>query len=366
LRIIRWVVLLLAVALAAAPLVEVGAYHLRDRRIRLRTLVQLDPPPAHALVRYAGHTLIVTGALVRQARPDRLVLRAWQPTPTIHVAEPGAGPVTIELENVPGRIGLRASGPVEENRTGKTRILRFAPGETRQLLLVDRGREVTFAVLGDTGDDPTFPEALRRADELGAEFLLHVGDLIYGDEQMPNIARIVAQSPIPVFIVRGNHDYRNTERIEFMRALGPPYYAFVVGGATFIVLDNAGNYLPTFWRRSTQYRWFAAILDVPREGPLFVAMHKPLFDRRPTHEAYLDDEPFATQLMRDFVRVRLDAALTGHVHDHHLWVEQGIPFVVSGEGYQSPKGTTHGQRMAVLRVRGRQVEIEQVPVWRRR
>lgn len=75
------------------------------------------------------------------------------------------------------------------------------------------------------------------------------------------------------------------------------------------------------------------------------------------------DRPFARALMRDFVRAGVDAVFTGHVHDSHLWVEDGIPYVVSGEGLGSMG--VEGSRMAWVRVRGRQVVIEQVPIWRR-
>src|SRR5262249_25948916 len=150
--------------------------------------------------------------------------------------------------NVPARLRLESAGPVEETRTGLVRALRFAPAATRRLALVDPGREVTFALLGDTGDDPTFDEALALAARRGADFFLHVGDLIYEDAQMPHLSRILATAPVPIYVARGNHDYRNQARIDFMRALGPPYYTFQIGGATFIVLDDAGNYLPTFWR----------------------------------------------------------------------------------------------------------------------
>jgi predicted phosphodiesterase len=360
-RINRWLAVLL-IAASLALLVPLGLYLGQDVRIRLHTLVTLDPPPAPTVVRHGSHALSVTGALVRERDAGRLVLRAWAPTPTLEVIEGGPGPLTVVVENLPQRVRLEATGPVEEARSGTTRTLTFTPGATRRLGFVDRGREVTFVALGDTGDDPTWTEALQLAARMGADFFLHLGDLIYEDQQMPGIARILAAAPVPVYMVRGNHDYRNQARIDFMRALGPPYYLFRMGGATFIVLDDAGNYLPTFWRRSTQYRWFTGALGLPREGPLFVVAHKPPFDRRPDHRAYLDDEPFARQLMQDFARAGVAAVLTGHVHATHYWVQDGIPYVVSGEGMDSPTGPRR-HRLAWVQVRGLQVSIEQIPIW---
>ena len=361
-RIPRWLALVL-VAASLAFVVDLAIHLLTDRRIRLRTLITLDPPPAPAVVRVGGHTLSVVGALVRAREAGRLTLRAWAATPTIHVLEAGPGPLTISVENLPVRVHLEASGPVDETRSGITRTLRFSPEATRRLAFVDLGREVTFAVLGDTGDDPTFSEALRLAAHMDADFLIHAGDLIYDDAQMPNIAGILAQAPIPIFMVRGNHDYRNQARIDFMRGLGPPYYVFEMGGVRFVVLDDAGTYPPTFWRRSTQYRWLGDVLGIPRDGPLIVAAHKPPFDRRTgPKRAYLDDEPFARQLMQDFARARVAAVFTGHVHENQYWVQDGIPYVVNGEGFESPEGMSQA-RMAWVRVRGWDVVIHQVPIW---
>jgi predicted phosphodiesterase len=363
-RLRRWA-LVVALALVSAVLLgDVALRGLQDKRIRLQTLVTLDPPAAPIVLRVGGHTLAITGALVRVPTADPVVLRAWAPTPSIQVVQAvGPGVVTLAVENIPARVHLEGDGPVQETRRGLTRTVSFAPATTRHVGFADLAHDVTFALLGDTGDDPTFPEALRLAALMDAEFLIHLGDLIYGDEQMPGIRRIMDASPIPIYMVRGNHDYRNQARIDFMRTLGPPYYVFRIGGATFVVLDNAGNYLPTFWRRSTQYHWLTGVLGVPRDGPLFVVAHKPPFDRRTGEKrAYLDDEPFAAQLMRDFVRAGVAAMFTGHVHGTHYWVQDGIPYVINGEGFESPTGPKRHQ-MGWVRVRGREVVIHQVPIW---
>jgi hypothetical protein len=137
-----------------------------------------------------------------------------------------------------------------------------------------------------------------------------------------------------------------------------------MGSATFVVLDNAGDYLPGFWRRSTQYRWWRDALAEPREGPLFVVMHKPPFDRRTgPKRAPMLDRPFARALMRDFDRAGVAAVFTGHVHDTFRWVQDGIPYIVSGEGL-SELGVERS-RMTWAEVRGWEVHVAQVPIWRR-
>jgi 3',5'-cyclic AMP phosphodiesterase CpdA len=352
--------------LCALGLAVIGAGALlRDWRVRVRTLVKVDPPPGPVEVRLAGHRLSVTGAVLTHALPDRLALRAWTPGPTVRVTE-AAGPdsVLITIANVPPRARLESSGPVEEERAGTTRRLRVAPRATRRIAFVGPDDDLGFFVLGDTGDNPGFGSALLLGAIKRADFLLHTGDVVYDDAQLPNIRRILDASPLPVYFARGNHDYRNAERLRFMRELGPPYYVFRVGAATFVVLDNAGDYLPMLWRHSTQYRWWTGTRAEPRPGPLFVAMHKPPFDRRtgPQRAAMLDRR-FAGQLMRDFRQAGVDAVFTGHVHDAHLWVEDGIPYVVSGEGFESPHPSGEN-RVAWIRIRGGQVAVEYIPIWR--
>jgi predicted phosphodiesterase len=358
----------LAVTLGLTLLVGIGCDRMADWRIRLHTLVRIEGPPGPEIVTRDGVVFSVTGCRARQGGPRAgLALRAWSADPVIRIVDPGAGETTVvvRVENLPVRARLDASGPVEEVRSGLVRTLRFSARATRRVAFQVPDDDVQFAALGDTGDAPTFHEALRVAAADGADFFLHLGDLIYEDAQMPAIRRILDDAPLPVFVVRGNHDYRNRARIEFMRELGPPYYAFRLGRATIVVLDNADDYLPGLWRHSGQYRWWTGVAGASRDGPLLVAMHKPIRDRRDARSrAEMNDRALGRQLLTDFARAGVDAVLTGHVHATHLWVEGGIPFVVDGEGSMSRTGLARA-RMGWVHVHGWRVQIDQVPISRR-
>jgi predicted phosphodiesterase len=353
----HWLTLALIV-MSPALLVHFGLHFLEDRGIHSGGLITLDSPAMPDTVPIGEHTFAVSGAFVQDVQSDRLSLRAWAPTPNIRVIQPGNSiQVTVQVENLPTRVRLEASGPVAQERNGLIRTLRFSPQATCRLEFIDAERRVSFAVLGDTGDSPTVIQALRLAASRGADFLIHAGDLIYRDEQMPHIRDILATTPLPVFTVRGNHDYRNAARIAFMRGLSPPYYTFQLGGATFIILDNTLSYIPTFWRRSTQYRWLTDVLGMPAEGPVFVVMHKPPFDPRPDAQGdAMEDASFAQALIRRFARAGVDAVFTGHIHASYRWVQDAISYVISGEGFTSPEGKDHN-RMAWVDVRGWAVTI---------
>ncbi len=174
-------------------------------------------------VRLAGHRLSVTGARVIELDGDRLGLRAWSPGPSLRVTEAGgADPIVVTVENLPRRARLEAAGPGEEEHAGSTRRLRFAPRATRRVAVVGPDEELSLFVLGDTGDKPGFGSGLLLGALKGADFLLHTGDLVYDDAQIPNIRRILDALPLPVYFARGNHDYRNDRRIELMRSSGRP------------------------------------------------------------------------------------------------------------------------------------------------
>src|SRR2546430_10981508 len=131
----RWLTLVCMATTAMSPVLG-GGQLLVDRQMRLRSLVTADPPPAPVMVRVAGHRVAITGALVRAVQSDHLTLWAWAPTPTIHVHQPGGpAPVTIDVANLPRRMQLEASGPVEESPHATTRTLRFLPPATPTLTL---------------------------------------------------------------------------------------------------------------------------------------------------------------------------------------------------------------------------------------
>jgi predicted phosphodiesterase len=345
--------------------VALGGVLLRDWRVRLRTLIPMDPPPGPVEVAVAGHRLSITGARVTGLDGNRLSLWAWAPDPALRVIEAaGDGTIAVTVANLPRRARVEAPGPVEDEPAGSGRRLRFAPRSTRRLAVTGPEQPLSFFVLGDTGDNPGFGSALRLAELKGADFLLHTGDVVYDDAQMANIRMLVDTAALPLYFVRGNHDYRNDRRVRFLRELGPPYYVFRIGGATFVALDNTGDYLPGLWRHSTQYAWWTAVLGESRAGPLFVVMHKPPFDRRTgPRQAAMFDRPFARQLQRDFRRAGVDAVFTGHVHAAHLWVEDGVFYVVSGEGFETPLPSGEN-RVAWARLEGGRLAVDFIPIWR--
>ena len=75
------------------------------------------------------------------------------------------------------------------------------------------------------------------------------------------------------------------------------------------------------------------------------------------------DESFARQLHQDFRQAGVDTVFTGHVHAAHLWMEDGLLYVVSGEGFESPLPSGEN-RVAWARLRDGRLAVEFIPIWR--
>ena len=131
-----------------------------------------------------------------------------------------------------------------------------------------------------------------------AAFGMTMGDIMFDDMSLfPRFNRLIGQIGIPWYNVPGNHEL-NFEAVDdsqsletFTRFFGPPYYAFEVGDALFVVLDNIeylgngesdpgdvrgnGGYIANIGRR--QLKWLKAELShVDEDRLVFLAMHAPL------------------------------------------------------------------------------------------
>ena len=85
----------------------------------------------------------------------------------------------------------------------------------------------------------------RRAEESGAEFIIHAGDLCHGPSLVPDFIAEVNASPIPVYHCLGNHDSDRTSYAETLKAYNMPdgHYFFECGGYRFVICDPNYGYV---------------------------------------------------------------------------------------------------------------------------
>jgi 3',5'-cyclic AMP phosphodiesterase CpdA len=311
-------------------------------------------------VRTPTSVVRTVGAAVVGADGDRVTLRAWSPTPQVRV-DPGGAPPTVRLTNVPRRARWWASAGVRQEVDGSALLFRGPEDRPWAVSAAAGGRPCSFAVLGDTGASPTFAAALRRAADLGADFFVVVGDLLYHDAEVAPLLALLEASPLPVYFVRGNHDYASRARREALGRLAPAFYAFEWCEASFVMLDNGLERLPRTGAWSDQYEWLERTLLEPHGAPRFVFLHKsPLAspDERPWHAMW--DRDYARRLARSFEEAGVHAVFAGHRHVHERRETGGVLYVTVGEGRA---GRSRGPVMAVVRMTTADPDVEFVPVW---
>ena len=111
----------------------------------------------------------------------------------------------------------------------------------------------------------------------------------------------------------GEHDASGDHGAAFQEAFGPSRYAFAHKGIHFIVLDNVSQEGSILGEE--QLKWFAGELGrTPRNEPLVIFTHRPLFDLYPDWDWTTTDGQKALDLLRDH---RFVTVFYGHIHQEH-------------------------------------------------
>ena len=111
----------------------------------------------------------------------------------------------------------------------------------------------------------------------------------------------------------GEHDASDDHGEAFREAFGPSRYAFAHKGVHFIVLDNVSQEGSILGEE--QLKWFAGELGrTPRQEPLVIFTHRPLFDLYPDWDWTTTDGRRALDLLKDH---RFVTVFYGHIHQEH-------------------------------------------------
>ncbi|HET7542257.1 MAG TPA: metallophosphoesterase, partial [Polyangiaceae bacterium] len=145
--------------------------------------------------------------------------------------------------------------------------------------------------LTHTTDDP----ALRRARM--REFKAIVSDLVVKD----------------VRYIPGEHDASLDGGEAFKEFFGETHYSFSHKGLSFIALDNVSA--PGAILGDTQLAWLEQqVLAAPKNAPLVVFTHRPLFALFPAWDWATKDGPKAIEILQKHPRVTV---FYGHIHQEH-------------------------------------------------
>jgi len=197
----------------------------------------------------------------------------------------------------------------------------------------DGADEFYFVQLSDTHwgfDGPpnpdsrgTLPKAIAAVNALAQppDFVVFTGDLTHltldGKLRRARLAEfrdIVGRLKVrDVRFLPGEHDASVDHGEAFQEFFGPTHYVFDHKGVHFIVLDNVSD--PNGALGEAQLAWLAADLaQRPRDRPIVVLTHRPLFDLVPEWGWSTRDGARAVELLLPFTRVTV---FYGHIHQEN-------------------------------------------------
>lgn len=280
--------------------------------------------------------------VVHQQHGSRL--RACGLRPTLEINPAQAATIDIEIENVHPDALINISGSnLSESGHGLTRRV-AGTLSANQLTRIDwRLRNETgiqFAIIGDTGGNRELEWSLQRAQALGADFMIHLGDLYYGDTDSRTAPEILNKSEIPVFTAIGNHDFHdglNLVHRQFTDTIGPRNSVFKVAHIRFVNIDTAAATFPvaSAERGELLSRLQKGDGDDTNETTV-VFTHAPLSDPRPPfngeHYSHTVPDMEIPWLRERLSAINTSVLLAGHIHLSSEIDEQGIDCYIVGEG----------------------------------
>jgi hypothetical protein len=200
---------------------------------------------------------------------------------------------------------------------------------------------VRFAVIGDsgTGDRAQYALAARFAEARSTfpfEFVLMMGDNLYGSERPQDYARKFAEPYAPLlaadvafYAALGNHDDPNQRYYKPFNMDGKRYYTFKKGPVRFFALDS--NYMDR-----EQLDWLERELKASTEEWKIAFFHHPLYSSGARHGSEVD---LRQQVEPLFIRYSVDAVFAGHEHFYErLKPQNGIHHFISGAAAKLRRG----------------------------
>ena len=332
----------------ACALVAASALHQRGLRYPPLQFEPLPPPSAGILA--AGLEVDADGAMLV---PNRKIptLRAFVPEPTLHLYAGADGwQGELRLENIHPEAEVQAEG-FSIQRQGLSVLLEGTADSAATWdihVLLPTRTHWRFAAIGDGGGREEIAWCFQRAAELGAHFILHVGDIAYTDADATAASKTWNASPIPIYTAIGNHDFHGGHRNRwqfFQDEIGPRNSHFSIAGVDFANLDTAADLLPAGGGERGK---LLASLAAAREtaaaagidlAPLVAFTHRPLADprvlrgQRNAEQAHALNRKIEQQWLHNALRnLQATALIAGHIHQSTDFDDRGLRTLLAGDG----------------------------------
>ena len=178
--------------------------------------------------------------------------------------------------------------------------------------------------------DSTLRTAIRTINASGTkpDFVVFTGDLTQTTDdpkvrrdRMREFQAIVGELDVETrYFLPGEHDASLDAGAAYKEHFGETHYAFEHGGIRFIALDNVSD--PTGSIGDAQLDWLRSTLEgIPKDAPLVVLAHRPLFDLYPAWDWATRDGARALGLLASRPNVTV---FFGHIHQEHHHDADGI------------------------------------------
>jgi len=153
------------------------------------------------------------------------------------------------------------------------------------------------------------------------DFIMFTGDLTHTTDdpavrraRMKEFKAIISDLAVKdVRFIPGEHDASLDGGEAFREFFGATHYSFSHKGVTFIALDNVSD--PGAILGDAQLAWLEKEVGAaPKNSPLVVFAHRPLFDLFPTWDWATKDGPKAIEILHEHPLVTV---FYGHIHQEH-------------------------------------------------
>ena len=269
-----------------------------------------------------------------------VAFRAYTPNPSLTIDSIKKNTIRLSVNNIHSNAAFEydpnSNVQISETVNGITRDIELNFTEPATIHLAWKLSDKTkyrFASIGDTGGSQELAWAIQRANDLGAEFLLHLGDFNYQDSDYASAITIFNKAPIPCYVSIGNHDFHDNgiQYQQFLNDIGPLNYQFSIGKTRFVNLDTAASTLPysSGFRGKLMQKLIA---EKNRYATTIAFTHRPLYDPEEGSDHDIGSLGERDWLVKSLKNANITTLLSGHIHIFHRRNFDGIDNIIVGQG----------------------------------
>lgn len=222
-----------------------------------------------------------------------------------------------------------------------------APDFAGHIAMPNAEGSLKFAILGDFGDGSSgqYQMAEQMAvvhDTFPYEFVITVGDNIYGSERPQDLTRkfevpykAILDRGVKFYASLGNHDSREQRYYELFNMGGELYYTFKAPAqdVRFFALEST-------YPEPEQIEWLTGQLSGSGETWKIAFFHHPLYSSAARHGS---DVRLRETLEPLFIQHNVSVVFTGHDHAYErVKPQHGISYFVAGSGGKLRPGDLAG------------------------